>query len=151
MKENGGQENPPNPDKDDYKVGYKKPPEHSRFQKGQSGNKNGRPKGTKNLKTDLVEVLREKITIRQGERTMKVTKQRGFVLSLVAKALKGDSRASNVLLTVIGRIIDPDSGLNMEPALTAEEREVLESVRVSLAESSSFVTKTTAQDDRGNS
>jgi hypothetical protein len=30
------------------KIGYKKPPPDSRFQKGQSGNPNGRPKGSKN-------------------------------------------------------------------------------------------------------
>ncbi len=33
-------------------VGYCKPPKRTRFQPGQSGNPRGRPKGTKNLKTD---------------------------------------------------------------------------------------------------
>jgi hypothetical protein len=28
-----------------YPVGYRKPPVHSRFKKGQSGNPRGRPKG----------------------------------------------------------------------------------------------------------
>ena len=32
-------------DKDDGKVGYGKPPKHTRFQSGQSGNPKGRPKG----------------------------------------------------------------------------------------------------------
>jgi hypothetical protein len=108
----------------DYAIGYGKPPEHSKFVKGKSGNPNGRPKESKNLKTDLVEVLREKITIHEGERTMKVTKQRGFVLSLVAKGIKGDARAANVLLNAVGRLVDPDSGLNPEPSLTNEERGV---------------------------
>jgi phage terminase large subunit-like protein len=42
---------------DDYEVGYGKPPASSRFRKGQSGNRSGRPKGTKNLKTDLLEAF----------------------------------------------------------------------------------------------
>ena len=50
--------------KSDYEVGYRKPPKHTRFKPGQSGNLRGRPKGTKNLKTDLMEELGEKILIR---------------------------------------------------------------------------------------
>ena len=41
----------------DYDVGYKKPPKHGRFRKGRSGNAKGRPKGGKNLKTELMEEL----------------------------------------------------------------------------------------------
>ena len=48
---------PAQPLSSDYEVGYGKPPEHTRFQPGRSGNPRGRPKGTKNLKTDLVEEL----------------------------------------------------------------------------------------------
>src|ERR1039457_3785601 len=61
----------------DYKIGYGKPPEHSRFAKGRSGNPKGRPKGRKNLETDLDERLGEKITIREGDQTRKVSKQLG--------------------------------------------------------------------------
>ena len=42
---------------DEYDVGYKKPPKRTQFKPGQSGNPRGRPKGTKNLKTDLAEAL----------------------------------------------------------------------------------------------
>ena len=44
---------------DDEKVGYRRPPKKSRFKPGQSGNPKGRPKGTKNLKRDLIEELQE--------------------------------------------------------------------------------------------
>jgi hypothetical protein len=41
-------------DSGDYQVGYGKPPKHTQFKPGKSGNPQGRPKGTKNLKTDLI-------------------------------------------------------------------------------------------------
>jgi len=43
--------------RDEQPVGYGNPPKESRFKKGQSGNRRGRPKGSKNLKTDLTEEL----------------------------------------------------------------------------------------------
>ena len=40
-------EQPETPPSDPYKVGYGKPPRHSQFKKGQSGNPQGRPKQVK--------------------------------------------------------------------------------------------------------
>ena len=57
----------------DYEVGYRKPPKHTQFKEGQSGNPAGRPKGTNNLKTDLIEELGEQILIREGDRTFTVS------------------------------------------------------------------------------
>ena len=51
---------------DEYEVGYSKPPKHSRFKPGQSGNPKGRAKGTPNLKTDLSQELAERIRVREG-------------------------------------------------------------------------------------
>ncbi len=34
---------------DEYEVGYKRPPKHTQFKLGQSGNMKGRPKGTRNF------------------------------------------------------------------------------------------------------
>ena len=63
----------------DYDVGYGKPPKTNQFPKGQSGNPEGRPKHTRNLKTDLLEELNEEIPIRDGTRIKHVTKQRALV------------------------------------------------------------------------
>ena len=53
-------------DHDHYEVGYGKPPTNTRFRKGQSGNRTGRPKGVKNFKTELSEELEEKITSKKA-------------------------------------------------------------------------------------
>ena len=113
-------------EQEDDSVGYRKPPAKTRFKPGQSGNLNGRPKGSVNLKTDLRSELSEKIRIREGERSLKVSKQRAMLKALVAKALKGDARAANVVLTLVGKLFEPEAVAERVPALTADDQAILE-------------------------
>jgi hypothetical protein len=69
---------------DDHEIGYKKPPRHSQFKKGRSGNPKGRPKGTRNFKTDLREVLAAPVTIRQNGRATTVSSQCAAFMQLQA-------------------------------------------------------------------
>lgn len=112
-------------DQEEEKIGYRKPPTKTRFKAGQSGNPNGRPKGSVNLKTDLRSELSEKIRIREGERSLKVSKQRAMLKALVAKALKGDARAANVVLTLVGRLFEPEAVAEEVPALTSDDEAIL--------------------------
>ena len=86
-------------------TGYKKPPAHAQFPKGRSGNPKGRPKGTKNLKTDLLEELQEMIPIREGNQEKRVSKQRAMVKSQVARAVRGDTRAMGLIVQLMFRLI----------------------------------------------
>lgn len=113
-------------EQEDDSVGYRKPPANTRFQPGQSGNPNGRPKGSVNLKTDLRSELSERIRIREGERSLKVSKQRAMLKALIAKALKGDARAANVILTLVGKLFEPEAAAEEMPALTADDQAILE-------------------------
>jgi hypothetical protein len=74
-------------------VGYKNPPAHSRFKRGQSGNPSGRPKGSQNLKTLFNRILKEEISLREGGDVRKVSKAEAVLRSVVVGALKGDQRA----------------------------------------------------------
>lgn len=107
-------------------VGYGRPPTHSRFKPGQSGNPKGRPKGTANLRTDLREELGERIRIREGERELRVSKQRAMLKALVAKALKGDARAATVVLTLVEKLFEPEVTKAVVPDLTTEDQAILE-------------------------
>jgi len=69
-------------------VGYGKPPVHTRFKKGQSGNPKGRRKGQRNVHTVVDEALSQRITIREGNRTRSVTKLDAVILTMVAAALR---------------------------------------------------------------
>ena len=110
---------------DDHEVGYGKPPKHTRFQKGRSGNPEGRLKGTKNLKTDLMEELKETVTVTEGGRRRSISKQRLVLKSLFAKAAKGDVRAVQVILSTVERLLLTDAADAEVPALSESEREIL--------------------------
>ncbi len=111
----------------DYDIGYAKPPKKNQFKKGQSGNSKGRPKGTKNLKSDLLEEFNEKISIREGPREIRVSKQRAIIKSLLARALKGSDSAAGKLIDLYLRITDlSDEAENAGIALSKDEAEVLE-------------------------
>lgn len=118
---------PKHPRGDGYEVGYGKPPKHTRFKPGQSGNPKGRPKGTKNLKTDLIEELSETIDIREGGGTRRISKQRAVVKSLAARAIKGDARAASLLASLMLRLLDTGEGaLDVEEGLTEEEAAIVQ-------------------------
>ena len=91
-----------------YGVGYGKPPKHTRFKPGRSGNPKGRPKGTKNLKADLTEELSERISVSEGGKPKKLSKQRALVKSLTAKAIKGDARAISTIINLMLRVLAGD-------------------------------------------
>ncbi len=111
----------------DYKVGYGKPPEHTRFKPGQSGNAKGRPKGIRNLATDLEEELSERILVNEGGRQLETTKQRAMIKALLAKALKGDTRAAAALIQLKLGLEQTKTGHDNSVPLDEEDREILES------------------------
>jgi hypothetical protein len=75
-----------------------KPPRDTRFKKGQSGNPNGRPKKVASFKADLAAELQQKLVLVENGKQQRVSKQRAFVKTLVAAAIKKDIRAVNALL-----------------------------------------------------
>jgi uncharacterized protein DUF5681 len=90
------------PDKEpDYEVGYGKPPRHTRFTKGQSGNPRGRPPGAKNLRTLLSEALNETVIVAENGGRRKVTKRQAIITQLVNRSATADFRAIKILLDIV--------------------------------------------------
>ena len=107
-------------------VGYKRPPQHTQFKPGQSGNPRGRSKNVRNFKTDLIDELREQIPVRENGRERKISKQRAFIKALVAAAIKGDMRATNALVSFCTRSLGAQAEEEADPAPSAEDIDIIE-------------------------
>lgn len=92
----------------DYEVGYARPPAHTRFKPGQSGNPRGRTKGARDLRGVMEDALRKEfsqtVTIVEGGKPRPVNKLELIVVTNVNKAAKGDARALRELLALAYRL-----------------------------------------------
>ncbi len=120
-------------------VGYKEPPLHSRFKAGVSGNPKGRPKNRPSLQCELNDALAEPVTV-GGRQT---TKLGAIVSAVVAKAVAGDLRAANTILSLCSRAfgveapaddaIDPSDRTIVEASEKRERKRARANVPVSAA------------------
>jgi hypothetical protein len=113
----------------DYTVGYGRPPLSSRFKRGVSGNLRGRPKGHKNLKTLLKQVMTAQISVREGSRSTKVSKLVAVVLRQLQTALKGNDRSAMVVIkmaTQLGLLEESDSSAGTMGLSESDEQIVQE-------------------------
>jgi Family of unknown function (DUF5681) len=96
-------------------VGYRRPPVHTRFQPGKSGNPSGRPKGGKNLKTLFNKILNEQISLREGATIRQISKAEALLRGVVISALKGEQRSLATLFRIAeqaGHFEDPQPTIN---------------------------------------
>lgn len=109
----------------DYDVGYGKPPRHSQWKKGQSGNPRGPKKGSRALKTDLDEALRAQLTITVGGKKRSGTTQALSMYALAIKAATGDLRANKLLADLVLTVFGPGDRSGTEAKLSKQDEELL--------------------------
>lgn len=92
----------------DYEVGRGRPPKHGQFQKGRSGNPSGRKTGSVNLKTLVRKVASTEIPVNDNGQERLVSVLEGILLRLAQDALRGNSRAAQVTLTLCQQYLTED-------------------------------------------
>lgn len=112
--------------KQGHEVGYKKPPRHTQFKKGQSGNPKGRPKSARGLKTDLKAELIGKMNIRVNGQDMSGTKQQLMLRTLTLRAASGDISATRVLINLVMQVLGPEDHQAGRKKLSALDQEILD-------------------------
>ena len=86
------------------KIGPGNPPEQSQFRPGKSGNYKGRPLGSKNVSTLLLEAARDQVTATIGGKTRKISKIQATTMQLATKAAGGNQAAMVKFLDWIDEI-----------------------------------------------
>ena len=82
-----------------YEVGYGKPPRHSRFKKGKSGNSSGKSKSQKGLKQLLHEEGEKLIKIVENGHEQTLAKKELIAKAITAKACKGNLAAVKFIMS----------------------------------------------------
>ena len=103
----------------DYVVGYGRPPVHTRFKPGTSGNPKGRPKGARGLNTLARELLTQKVPVRTASGERKMHRIEAVLHKTFELALKGNPRALSQILALYASAV-PETAVT-EAASPAEE------------------------------
>jgi hypothetical protein len=101
----------------DHRIGYRRPPRHSRFRPGQSGNPRGRPPGVKSLSDIVRKIIGQKVTVTENGRARRIPRLEAILLRAAGEASRGDPPALRMLLQLTERY--------GESAQTGAEREMM--------------------------
>jgi Family of unknown function (DUF5681) len=123
----------PADDERDYEVGYGKPPRHTRFELGRSGNPQGRPGGSKNLLTLLNKALNELVIVTENGGRRKVSKREAIVTQLVNRSAQADLKAIQILLAMLRDIEGHAEAGAADPDLFTEaDQQIIQRIRARL-------------------
>jgi hypothetical protein len=84
-----------------YSVGYKKPPVHSQFKPGQSGNPRGRPKKTPTVSQFVQKHLRKTVVVIIGDEPQKLSMMEAIAIRQVSLAAKGDHKSTQFVMDTL--------------------------------------------------
>ena len=122
--------------KGDYDIGWCKPPKHTQFKPGQSGNPRGRPKKNKDLNRLIQVELDATIPVQEAGRQKRITKREAIIKQLINRAIKGDPKATQF---VLGHL---EKNREVEPFTPTDADDV--------AVLAAFLGTETKEDDHGN-
>lgn len=130
------QSDAPSPEDDSggYKVGRGKPPLHTRFKKGVSGNPKGRPSGSPGLNKLIRDTLLTSVPVRTESGTKRMTKIEAIIHKQLEQAVKGNQRAAIQLMNLYAAAVPDQSDHAPEGTapLTETDQAIIERFRTQI-------------------
>ena len=108
-----------------YEVGYGRPPEKTRFKKGNKSGR-GRPKGSPNLKTMVNRIADEKVSAKIQGKPVKMKRKELMLLHVATLACQGDLKALDRFLPLVERFEDAQETVVIPTEDTREDLAAIE-------------------------
>lgn len=112
----------------DYRVGRGKPDKSKSWKPGQSGNRKGRPKGSKNIKTIARKAAKRTITVTKNGRKQQLTYLEVGIEHLQRAVARGSRGALREYIAFLERNLDPNETKLSMNDLTAQDQALLDYV-----------------------
>jgi hypothetical protein len=88
----------------DYKVGKYRPPLHGRFKKGDGRKRPGRPKGSKNIATYVLEAAEAQVEVTIDGKKRRISKKQSAAIQLANAGAMGDPKLLLKFIDLIAEI-----------------------------------------------
>ena len=105
--------------------GYKNPPQHSQWKKGQSGNPSGKPKKAASIEAKLKKLAAKEIVVYENGTAVSMSQDEAMLVAVFMKAMKGDMTAVKFITETLSH--DGDQAHKpLSLSITPDDLKVLE-------------------------
>ncbi len=123
--------------KQDYEIGYGRPPKRSQFQPGQSGNPKGRKRRPQSVQVQMHAVVSKKVSITEGGQTKRIPILGVILRTFANKAAKGDLKAANFVFSLLQSPEYADTDTIDQTGLSPDDQAMFEEVMRQVLETDS--------------
>jgi hypothetical protein len=112
--------------RDDYEVGFRRPPKSTQFKPGKSGNPRGRPKGIRPVSAVLQQILAQRIAVTENGRTRRLPTLEVMLRRLANDAMRSEPSALKLMLSLVDRYGEtPETSLSVDE-IHAEDQAIIQ-------------------------